>query len=72
MGHDDGLIRLLVATSAAGMGVNFKGLNQVINYGVPKNMDTLFSSWEVQVQMELRRWHFYNIVADSVKELIVI
>ncbi|XP_052274397.1 ATP-dependent DNA helicase RecQ-like [Dreissena polymorpha] len=40
MGHDDGLIRLLVATSAAGMGVNFKGVNQVINYGVPKNMDT--------------------------------
>lgn len=35
----NGDIRVLVATSAAGMGVNFKGVYHVINYGPPKDMD---------------------------------
>lgn len=34
-----GRIRILVATSAAGMGVNFKGVDNVINFGPPKVMD---------------------------------
>ena len=39
LGDAAGRIRVLVATSAAGMGVNFKDISHVINYGVPKNMD---------------------------------
>lgn len=39
MGVEDGKIRVLVATSAAGMGVNFKSVKYVINYGPPKDMD---------------------------------
>lgn len=38
--NPDGNIRVLVATSAAGMGVNFKGVYHVINYGPPKDMDS--------------------------------
>lgn len=32
----NGDIRVLVATSAAGIGVHFKGVYHVINYGPPK------------------------------------
>jgi len=35
-----GMIRVLIATSAAGMGVNFSGVTSVVNYGPPKDMDT--------------------------------
>jgi ATP-dependent DNA helicase RecQ len=35
-----GQVRILVATSAAGMGVNFVGVNYVINFGPPKDMDS--------------------------------
>ena len=38
--NPDGNIRVLIATSAAGMGVNFKGVYNVINYGPPKDMDS--------------------------------
>lgn len=41
--HDmtvDGKIRILVCTNAAGMGVNFYGLNNIIHYGLPRDMDT--------------------------------
>ena len=40
MSREDGAIRILIATSAAGMGVNLKGVNNVINFGPPKDMDT--------------------------------
>ena len=36
---ENGNIRVLVATSAAGMGVNFKAIKYVINYGPPREMD---------------------------------
>ena len=36
---ENGNIRVLVATSAAGMGVNFKAIKYVINYGPPRDMD---------------------------------
>lgn len=36
MNKPNGKLRILIATSAAGMGVNFSNLNQVINYGPPK------------------------------------
>ncbi|XP_060596155.1 ATP-dependent DNA helicase RecQ-like [Ruditapes philippinarum] len=45
LGNKDGKIRLLVATSAAGMGVNFKDIGQVIIFGVPKNMDSFIVQW---------------------------
>ena len=36
----NGVIRVLICTNAAGMGVNFFGLNNVIHYGLPYQMDT--------------------------------
>jgi ATP-dependent DNA helicase RecQ len=40
MQDENGKIRVLIATSAAGMGVNFKGVNNVIHFGPPKDMDS--------------------------------
>lgn len=40
MSKENGKIRILIATSAAGMGVNFKDVQNVINFGPPKDMDT--------------------------------
>lgn len=39
MENSDGKIRILIASSAAGMGVNYKSVNNVVNYGPPKEMD---------------------------------
>lgn len=39
MQKPDGRIRVLSATSAAGMGVNYKGVNNIIHFGPPKDMD---------------------------------
>nr|XP_019928600.2 ATP-dependent DNA helicase Q-like 3 [Crassostrea gigas] len=36
MEKTDGHIRVLIATSAAGMGVNYKSVNNIIHYGPPK------------------------------------
>lgn len=35
-----GIIRVLICTNSAGMGVNFKGVNNVINYGPAQDLDT--------------------------------
>lgn len=40
MNNPNGKLRILIATSAAGMGVNFSNLNQVINYRPPKDIDS--------------------------------
>lgn len=40
-----GLIRVLIATSAAGMGVNFCDITSVINYGPPKDMDSFLQQF---------------------------
>ncbi|XP_056001114.1 ATP-dependent DNA helicase RecQ-like [Ostrea edulis] len=40
MNDENGTIRVLIATSAAGMGVNYKGINNVVHYGPPKDMDS--------------------------------
>lgn len=39
MENKDGHIRVLIATSAAGMGVNHKSVDNVIHYGPPKDLD---------------------------------
>lgn len=39
MENKDGHIRVLIATSAAGMGVNYKNVNNIIHYGPPKDLD---------------------------------
>jgi superfamily II DNA helicase RecQ len=41
MQNENGKIRILICTSVAGMGVNFAGVNTVIHYGPPKNVDDL-------------------------------
>ncbi len=40
MAASDGQIRILFATNAAGMGVNFEDTHQVVHFGVPTDMDT--------------------------------
>ena len=35
-----GKVRIVIATSALGMGVDFKGLHRVINYGPPNKIDS--------------------------------
>uniref|UniRef100_A0A8W8NIF3 DNA 3'-5' helicase n=1 Tax=Magallana gigas TaxID=29159 RepID=A0A8W8NIF3_MAGGI len=39
MENKDGHIRVLIATSAAGMGVNYKSVKNIIHYGPPKDLD---------------------------------
>lgn len=38
--NPDGVIRLVIATSALGMGVNIPNIRRIVNYGVPKNMES--------------------------------
>ncbi|XP_069103898.1 uncharacterized protein [Argopecten irradians] len=40
MASNTGQIRTLVCTNAAGMGVNFKGVSHVVNFGSPIELDT--------------------------------
>ena len=35
-----GSVRIVIATSALGMGVDFKGLHRVINYGPPNDIES--------------------------------
>lgn len=44
MQNPNGNIRVLVCTNAAGMGVNYPGVNFVVNYGPPREMNTLSSN----------------------------
>jgi ATP-dependent DNA helicase RecQ len=41
MGNPNGLIRVLICTNAAGMGVNFQNLSNIVHYGPPWDLDTL-------------------------------
>lgn len=45
MNSEIGKIRVLIATSAAGMGVNFKGVKYTVNYGCPRDMDTVVQQY---------------------------
>ena len=40
MANVDGRIKLLSCTNAAGIGINFKGVDMVVSYGPPQDMDT--------------------------------
>lgn len=40
MNDENGNIRVLIATSAAGMGVNYKGSSNVVHYSPPKDIDS--------------------------------
>lgn len=42
MQKKDGIVRLVFATVALGMGVNFVGLNHIIHYGAPSSIDDYF------------------------------
>ena len=41
MNDIDGSLHILICTNAAGMGVDFKGVQSVVNYGPPQELDTL-------------------------------
>ena len=36
----EGKFRVLICTNSAGMGVNYHGVNNIILYGLPREMDT--------------------------------
>ena len=38
----DGVVRVVFATVALGMGVNFQGINHVIHYGAPQSLEDYF------------------------------
>ena len=38
----DGVVRVVFATNALGMGVDFRGLCNIIHYGAPRSMDDYF------------------------------
>ncbi|XP_061191020.1 ATP-dependent helicase wrn-1-like [Saccostrea echinata] len=40
MSDENGNIRVLIATSAAGMSVNYRGINNAVHYSPPKDMDS--------------------------------
>ena len=40
MAMEYGTIKVLFCTNAAGMGVNYKGVELVVSYGPPQDMDT--------------------------------
>ena len=40
--HPDGVVRVVFATMALGMGVDFKGLDCTIHYGAPRSLDDYF------------------------------
>lgn len=46
MNSENGKIRVIIATSAAGMGVNFKGVKYTVNYGCPRDMDTFVQQYD--------------------------
>ena len=42
MAKPDGVVRIVFATVALGMGVNLQGLNKIIHYGAPRSIDDYF------------------------------
>lgn len=42
MGKEDGIVRVVFATTALGMGVNFAGLNRTFHYGAPRAIEDYF------------------------------
>lgn len=44
--NTDRTIRILVSTNAAGMGVNFHGVNSIIHFNLPRQMDTFVQQME--------------------------
>ena len=70
MSVSNGTVRILVASSAAGMGVNFKGLNSIIHFGPPKTWTALYSSLAGQIEMGLRQWHFFYLMENNVEMLM--
>ena len=41
-GQPDGVVRIVFATMALGMGVDFKNLDFVIQYGAPRSLEDYF------------------------------
>ena len=42
MDQPDGVVRIVFATVALGMGVNLQGVNTIIHYGAPRSIDDYF------------------------------
>lgn len=42
MSEDGGVVRIVFATVALGMGVNLRGLNSIVHYGAPRSIDDYF------------------------------
>lgn len=42
LGHADGVVRVVIATIALGMGVDMRDVNTIIHYGAPRSIDDYF------------------------------
>ena len=42
LSKSDGIVRIVFATVALGMGVNFSGITRIIHYGAPRTIDDYF------------------------------
>ena len=48
MTEEAGIVRVVFATTALGMGVNFVGLYSTIHYGAPRSLDDYFQVVELE------------------------
>lgn len=74
---EDGHIRILICTNSAGMGVNFHGANNIIHYGLPREMDTFVQQMgrggrdgslaNELVLYKAHKGHLKNVESDLVK-----
>ena len=70
MDDPNGITRVLIATSAAGMGVNLKGVNNVINFGPPKDMDGFVQQFGRAGRDGSVQWQFKFTLKDNAETLI--
>ena len=60
MGKADGTVRVVFATMALGMGVNFIGLFTTIHYGALHSLDDYFQEWPGRKTW--RGFYFYRVL----------
>ncbi|XP_069136223.1 ATP-dependent DNA helicase RecQ-like [Argopecten irradians] len=74
---ENGKIRILICTNSAGMGVNFYGVNDIIHYGLPREMDTFVQQMgragregsysKELVLYKMHKGHLSKVESDLVK-----
>ena len=52
-----GVVRVLFATIALGMGVNLQEVNTIIRYGAPQNIEDYFQEYGVSITLNVVAFH---------------